>query len=65
MIRAEKKVVTLKPSKPEQASTCVGMWQGQIVLLVSLYKYDTTFCVQESGFFVCIKAVIALLGNDS
>jgi len=27
LIRAETKVVTFKPSKPEQVRTCVGKWR--------------------------------------
>ncbi len=38
LIRAENKVVTFKPSKPEQVRTCVGKWS--IVKYVCLMNFS-------------------------
>lgn len=48
LIRAEKKVVTLKPSLPEQACTCVGMWLSKIAIHIHINHFPTS----ESGFLL-------------
>lgn len=67
MIRAENKVVTFKPSKPEQVSTCVGKCSAFFVMKKDIGFRNNKSCfslefsrtkpnhfpIKESGFFVC------------
>ena len=51
LIRAENKVVTFKPSKPEQVRTCVGKWRNVFLALLFVYtKLTNHFPIRRVVF---------------
>jgi hypothetical protein len=59
LIRAENKVVTFKPSKPEQVRTCVGKWRNVFLALLFVYtKLTNHFPIRRVVFLSFKKAFL-------